>query len=270
MKTGAQQDHAEWVKPKSHTAYGVWCDFLRRHRLVQSGQMDFHQIAVRLRQLPYLQGLSKPQDIQDSVALLAQGQALLHSALHDPLKYHAMDGAKLTSARKARMAQWRLVMAFSGFETLSKGLIFPRRQDWRNPSFGDYIRRMDITLGGGKATTLPPLPAPASDNQTQKRFFEATHLRPGGAMARLLNLNKHDIQLLGDWIGGETYLESWDDRLRLAKALRNCTVHGALSATKAANFGFIPAFKELTANIEKFTEAVFNQLNYQISPKKHE
>jgi hypothetical protein len=60
VRTGAQQDHAEWVKPKSHTAYGVWCDFLRHHRLVQSGQMGFHQIALRLRQLPYLQGLSNP------------------------------------------------------------------------------------------------------------------------------------------------------------------------------------------------------------------
>jgi len=151
-------------------------------------------------------------------------------------------------------------MAFSGFETLSKGLILPRGREWNNPRFGEYIQRMDIALGDGKAASLPPLPAPASDNQTRKRFFEATHLQTDGAMARLLNLNKHDIQLLGDWIGGKTYLESWDERMRLAKAFRNCTVHGALSAHKTAEFGFVPAFMELASNIGTYTEAIFKHL----------
>lgn len=266
MKTGAQQDHEGVGRPKSGTAYGLWCDFLRPHRLGQNAKMDLQLIAPRLRQFPYLRSLSKPQDIEDSVALLAQGQALLSSALHDPLKYHAANGAKLTSARKARMTQWRLVMAFSGFETLSRGLILPRRREWNNPRFGKYIRQMDFAIGCGKQTALHPLPAPASDHQVRKRFFEDTHLRPGGAIARLLNLNKDDMQLLRDWIGGETYLESLDERLRLAKAFRNCTVHGALSATKAADFGFIPVFKEMTANIGTFAEAIFNQLNNKTSP----
>jgi len=261
-ENGSQPEQDKSGKPKSGTAYGGWCDFLRRHKFGKPDQADLQPVAQRLKQLPYLQALSKAQDIEDSVALLAQGQALLGSALHDPLKYHAADGGKLTGTRQARMAQWRLVMAFSGFETLSKGLILPRRLDWSKPRFGEYIRRMDCALGGGKATPLSPLPAPASDNQTRKRFFDAIHLQPGGAMARLLNLNEHDIRLLGDWIGGKTHLESRDERLRLAKAFRNCTVHGALSATKTSDFGFVPAFKEITANIGTFAEAVFNQLNH--------
>jgi hypothetical protein len=262
-ENGSQPEQDRSGKPKSGTAYGGWCDFLRRHKFGKPDQADLQPVAQRLKQLPYLQALSKAQDIEDSVALLAQGQALLGSALHDPLKYHAAAGDKLTVTRKARMAQWRLVMAFSGFETLSKGLILPRGREWKNPRFGEYIRRMDIAMSNGKATTLQPLSAPALDNQTRKRFFEDIHLQPGGAFARLLNLNEHDIQLMGNWISGKTHLESWDERLRLAKASRNCTVHGALSATKTADFGFVPAFKEMTTNIATFAESVFKHLTNQ-------
>lgn len=77
-------------------------------------------------------------------------------------------------------------------------------------------------------------------------------------MARLLNLNSHDIQLLAEWIKGKTALNQWDERLRLAKTFRNCTAHGALSAHKAQEFGFVPAFKELASNLGSFADAIFS------------
>ncbi len=65
------------------------------------------------------------------------------------------------------------------------------------------------------------------------------------------------MELLGDWIQGKHALESWADRLNVAKALRNCTVHGALSADKAHKLGFVPALNEFTANLDRFGERVF-------------
>jgi len=101
------------------------------------------------------------------------------------------------------VAQWRLVMAFSGFEILSKGLVFPRQRDWNNPKFREFIREMEVSIKLSTSQILATLPSPRRGNQTQQRFFESTQLKAGGAMARLLNLNQHDIKLLGDWINGE-------------------------------------------------------------------
>jgi hypothetical protein len=56
-------------------------------------------------------------------------------------------------------------------------------------------------------------------------------------------------------------LNRWDERLRLAKVFRNCTVHGALSAHKTQQFGFLTAFEELVENINTFAEGTFSYLS---------
>jgi len=245
---------------RADSNFARWQKFLRLHEWNRKSQGSIAPVAERLQRFPFAHDISKQQDILDSVPLLSQGHALLQAALGDSLGYSSSDGRKLNNTRKARLTQWRLVMAFSGFETLSKGLILPRQRDWNKPRFGEFIREMDGCLGLSKTQPLAILPPPGRGNRMQLRFFEASHLKEGGAMARLLNLNPHDIQLLAEWIEGKTALNQWDERLRLAKTFRNCTAHGVLSAHKACEFGFVPAFKELAANLGSFTDAIFSHL----------
>ena len=78
-----------------------------------------------------------------------------------------------------------------------------------------------------------------------------------------MNLNKFDVKLLGDWIQGKHALESWADRLNVAKALRNCSVHGALSADKAHKLGFVSALNQLTEDLEDPGFAAFDEILQQ-------
>ena len=252
------------MKSQSNSSFARWQRLLKSELADETDPKRFDGIRRRLKQFPFLKSLKTEQDIRDTLSLISQGRALLRAAIEESLEYQAPEGKRLSPARRARVVQWRFVMAFSGVETLSRGLILPRSNTWTKPRFGQYIREMDGCLKLTKKHPLEPVVSPKHGNarpsKVREEFFAATNLTEGGKMARTLNLNKFDVKLLGDWINGEHALESWADRLNVAKALRNCTVHGALSADKAHKLGFIPALTSFTTDLDRFANEVFVRL----------
>ena len=248
----------------STSSFSEWQRFLKKQFILPDKALPAKAIRRRLQRFPYLSTLEDEQDVQDSLTMLAQGRALLRSAVKEPLGYTVSGARKLSSVRRAREVQWRFVMAFSGFETMSRALILPRKHTWNNPRFGEYVRQTDASLQLDVKRPLEDLPSPkhgkARPSKIRDEFFTATNLSAGGKLARTLNLNKWDIQLLGDWIEGINHLQNWEERMKLAKALRNCSVHGALSASKTHELGFVPVLHELVDNLAAFSEAVFERL----------
>ncbi|MEC4815849.1 MAG: hypothetical protein SAK29_21630 [Scytonema sp. PMC 1069.18] len=55
--------------------------------------------------------------------------------------------------------------------------------------------------------------------------------------------------MIDQWIVQSVPIYTWSDAVRLAKALRNATAHGALSPTKVQEWGLQKAFLTLPNNL---------------------
>jgi hypothetical protein len=252
------------MKNKPKSSFSRWNALLRQPGN-KSGKVT-STIPARIKRFPFLKKIDG-KEIGITINLLSQGRALLKAAAKEPLGYETSGEKTLTPTRKTRMIQWRFVMAFGGLETMGKALVLPRQNSWGKPYFGTFATQMAECMEIDNQFPLESLPIPGATTKGQKRknltrekFFAETNLGDGGEMAKALNLNPHDVKMLGDWATGNLPLNRWAERLDLAKTLRNCTVHGALSANRAYKLGFNNAFRELTTNLETFAESIFAHL----------
>lgn len=138
-----------------------------------------------------------------------------------------------------RGLQWRLCIAWAGFETWLGGLLATENA------------RMDAGSLARWSKGLPKFEAIAAPKAGKgvSRWMEE---EGGDAVLDFLGVNKTDRETLKQWLlKGEAILE-WTDMALLAKALRNATVHGALSATATQELGLRDVLEKLPTLLQEF------------------
>ena len=180
-----------------------------------------------------------PEHIDAVVKALVRGLALMKASVQwdDPVAGNL--GADATSSDKARGIQWRLVMTYGGFETVVKTLM-----NCRCGLGPQVIKGFTQVCKLDSYTLLNP---PARDLKNLDKWI--SNSQTSDAILDFLGVVRGDAQMIRHWlVEGET-IKSWDEAVRLAKALRNASAHGALSANKVREWGLKDAMRVLTLNL---------------------
>ncbi|MBD0266586.1 MAG: hypothetical protein ICV78_28855 [Tolypothrix sp. Co-bin9] len=192
--------------------------------------------------------------IDNVIQSLSKGYYLIKSSLewHEPVVGHnSID--KLSDTHKARGLQWRLVMVYGGFETIIKTLLKPGTTS---------LKPEQIQLFTDKCT-LPnynSLTPPDSTRVKLEKWLEKPSFTKKSALANFLTLENGDCKIIEDWIVQSNSISTWVDAARLAKALRNATAHGALSASKVNQWGLQKPLLTLSDNLGEIVLAGMQKL----------
>ena len=149
-----------------------------------------------------------------------------------------------------RGAQWRLVMAFGGFELLAKSLL--------STSAGGLNER-DLKPLIGKLNLLPlnALTPPSIEKASLKEWMND---EDAGDVLDFLKMENGDRKRFDNWLARQQPVATWTDAILLAKVFRSATVHGALSPSKILEWRLGEAVSQLTNAIFQIEEAVFEVL----------
>jgi hypothetical protein len=231
-----------------NAAWSCWWAFLKDH---SPGQPDQRQ-AIHARLLRFCD--RHPDDIQHIEAVLAslsQGKHLAEAAVRWS---KPVAGARGTPTDRARGEQFRLVMAHGAWETVRNALL--PVADWHHQ---DEAEVRGLLLQSG-LTHYGPLTPPRRELAELDRWL-AFEEEPGRhPLTAFLKLHRGDARTLHAWLLDGRPIEDWYEALRLARVLRNSTVHGSLSATRVCRWGLRPAFRALVTDIGLVVAAALGRL----------
>jgi hypothetical protein len=71
-----------------------------------------------------------------------------------------------------------------------------------------------------------------------------------------LGMKNGDANIMDSWLVHGRRTETWEESMKLAKAIRNASAHGALSATKVREWGLRPACGQLLADLATVVTAI--------------
>lgn len=229
--------------------FGYWTRFAR-----ESADLDARPAEAAAL---WHRGLSRfgthsadPAELGVILDILMRGVPLLRNALgwRDP----AVGNSKPepTPTDRARGRQWRLTMAYAGFELIVTGVL--NRPDGRGLTRGDF----DGLLAHLKLGHAPILPAPAGTAQLSERWFAPTAEGENPPLLRFLRLNQTGVRLFRSWLVERQPLSDWCALVQLAQTLRHLTAHGALSATKVLQLNLCDPLDTLLDTLGVVAEAV--------------
>ncbi|MBD2726447.1 hypothetical protein H6G96_08915 [Nostoc sp. FACHB-892] len=195
--------------------------------------------------------------ICDVIQALSKGFYLMKSGLEweEPAVGHNSDD-KPNDTHKARGIQWRLVMTWGGFETIIKTLLLTTDKGGLNTkSIKDFTDQCDL------ANNYNPLNPPNPTRINLERWLNKDPSIEGkSALADFLSLGNGDQKIIEHWIVKSQPVSNWVEAVRLAKALRNATAHGALSATKVKQWGLEKPLLTLSDNLAEIVVAGMQKL----------
>ncbi len=194
------------------------------------------------------------EHIHDVIQGLSKGFYLIKSGLewHEPAAGHNLTD-KPNDTHKARGIQWRLVMTWGGFETITKTLLKTQKKHLGPETIKELTDKCH----------LPDYSSLTSPDLTQlvlERWLEKPARGNKSAIAHFLGLENGDQKIIEDWIVKSHPVSSWVEAVRLAKALRNATSHGALSATKVKDWGLQKPLLILSDNLGEIVVAGMQKL----------
>jgi len=146
-----------------------------------------------------------------------------------------------------RGLQWKLVMAYSVIELLVKSLTALGKGGLGPAEVEALISKLTLPA-------FEPITSPSLEKQSIKAWIEEMDQ---DAVLDFLKTDKGDRNQIQSWLFDQKSCSSWTEALLLAKALRNCTAHGALSPTKVQEWGLAEAFKQLPQDLFKIDAAIF-------------
>ena len=151
---------------------------------------------------------------------------------------------------KYRGLQWKLVMAYSGIELLVKSLAAMGKGGLGPKEVADLITKLPLPA-------FEPIPSPSLEKSSIKAWIEELDQ---DAVLDFLKTDKGDRSQMQSWLLDQKPCTTWTDALLLAKALTNCTAHGALSPKKVEQWGLAEAYKQLPQALFKIDAAIFEVL----------
>lgn len=194
-----------------------------------------------------------PDSIDDVIQALSRGFYLIKSALEwqEPAAGHNSI-EELNDTHRARGIQWRLVMAYGGFETITKTLLI--NEKYLTPeTIKDFTHKCYLP----DYSSLHP---PAATRVNLEKWLNKPSCEKKSAIADFLSLENGDKTIIEEWIVKSTPVSTWVDAVKLAKAIRNATAHGALSASKVKQWGLQKPLLTLADNLGEIVLAGLHKL----------
>jgi hypothetical protein len=168
---------------------------------------------------PYREGRAfEPEDVLSGVG---RGFTLLRNARRWS---HPLAGAGSRKAMEARGRQWRLVMAYGGFEILAKAHLCHFKE--RGPPHVSHF----VDLAGRKWPSISKRlqPLPTATRASSRIITKAESLTNSG---------KQDQRIWHGWLHGAITPVDPADYFQLARVVRNLSAHGVLSPDVAIKLG---------------------------------
>ena len=196
---------------------------------------------------------AEPDYIDDVIQALSRGFNLMKSGLEwqEPAAGHNSI-EEPNDTHKARGIQWRLVMAYNGFEMVTKTLLI--KEKYLTPeTIKDFTNKCYLP----DYSSLNP---PATTRVNLEKWLNKPSREEKSAIADFLSLENGDKTIIEEWIVKSTPVTNWTEAVRLAKALRNATAHGALSASKVKSWGLQKPLLTLSDNLGEIVLAGMRKL----------
>lgn len=250
------QRHAWLDLLKKLGGYGSWCENSDMHRLMVGALRQFDLEDT----LDASQGY---EQIDLVMVAISRGRSLMEAVADWEKPVVGAEPATSQDSAYMRGAQWRLVMAYNAFEIVCFALMQGKyaNVEQRFAKFvaccnaGDYRRNiespkreravikqwLDIPLSSQEEPTV---------NQTGQESY----------LLDFLGLYSGDRKVFERWFLKSECVDTWEGALLLAKALRNMTAHGALSATKVREFGLKNGIEELTIVLSELVSCAIGRL----------
>ncbi|MEG4353740.1 hypothetical protein QUA74_29150 [Microcoleus sp. LAD1_D3] len=188
------------------------------------------------------------QHIDRVIKALSRGKGLVQAAIE--WQNPAIGQSETRSVNdKLRGHQWRLVIAYTGFEIASKALMMDK---WdRQVEKGMYERFLEKCVLPDYKPIEPPRGKPKLEKWLDKEE---------GALAEFLGVTSGDRKAIDRWLVQSQSVDSWLEAYKLAKALRNASAHGFLLPTKIHDWGLKNGFLRLTDDLAKIVIAGLSKL----------
>ena len=196
-----------------------------------------------------------PAWVDAVLSALARGKPLVEAAVRwaEPAVGQRSD-ATVTDTDRARGEQWRLVMAYGGLETFIKALMGMQRGVRLDAA------TIDRFLDRCRPGPYEALPSPGVRESHLEEVFQAPLTDTSHPLLVFLDLSWGSTRSIHRWLVEGRGVRSWKGALRLARALRDATAHGALSASRVKQWRLRPALGTLTDNIGELVAAALEEL----------
>jgi hypothetical protein len=188
------------------------------------------------------------QHIDRVIKALSRGKALVQAAIE--WQNPAIGQSETRSVNhKLRGHQWKLVIAYSGFEIVSKALMMDK---WKRQVEKEMYERF---LEKCVLPDYEPIEPPTDKPKLAKWLNKEER-----ALAEFLGVTSGDRKAIDRWLVQSQSVDSWCEAYKLAKALRNASAHGFLLPTNIHDWGLKNGFLRLTDDLAKIVIAGLSKL----------
>ncbi len=192
---------------------------------------------------------SRPEHIDQVYKFLSRGVNLTQAAID--WENPAICGSPRNDTGKNRGIQWKLVIAYSGFEITTKGLKNRYQDKFLNTHrFQKLIDKCDLPR-------YSLLEHPGSDNS---KNLEKWLSQEEKEISKFLGLTNSDAEIIERWIVKGHPIDNWIDAFLLTKAFRNTTTHGFLVPSKVKSWKLKDSLEVLTENLAEILTAALEKL----------
>ena len=183
------------------------------------------------------------EHIDKVIKALTRGVALTQAAVdwkYPTIGDESFSGRKGRSPHeKLRGVQWRLVIAYSGFEITAKGLMNHFERGTKPQIIHDFINKCNLP---SYQKLEPPTPKVKSN-------LEKWLSKEDEAIAEFLGVTAGDAKIINRWLVNSQAVCDWEEAVKLGKALRNATAHGFLQPTKVGKWKLKNSLRILADNL---------------------
>jgi hypothetical protein len=146
-------------------------------------------------------------------------------------------------------------MGWSGCEVIVKALCRAvRARGGPNP------KEIDAAISPLCLPAFTPVCPPKRTRRSLETWLDQGVKAKRQAILDFLGLETGDANIMDSWLIQGRPTASWADSMKLAKAIRNCSAHGALSANKVREWGLRPACGQLLADLATVVTAILAEL----------
>jgi hypothetical protein len=171
---------------------------------------------------------------KDILSAMSRGEALIKGAAGLSIPRRSRTAK---SSRYVRLVQWRLVMAYAGFEIFAKACLGKGEKD------GIHKPDIDQITSAVQSATLR-IEQPILSPKVVRWLTREGNGDPIDVVGDFLRMGKDNKDHLHQWFKGRP-ITNHSDACHLAKILRHATAHGLLSPEKCLGLGFMDALTVL-------------------------
>lgn len=202
---------------------------------------------------------NRPEHTEMVLYSLSRGCSLNRAALEWEKPYAGKAPTRSQDTAWLRGVQWRLVMSYNAFELVCVALMQPP-QTLTPEVIKAFVQKCNLK------TYTTPIASPNQQRAGIQQWLDQSVPAgvQGNALLDFLGLRAGDRKAFQAWAlpqkAKENPIVAWDQAILLAKALRNMSAHGSLSASKIRELGLRQAFEILPRNLADVIDTAIGKL----------